>query len=233
MTRFRRGSASPRDASLAPTLSTAPLATLLQRPPLACPLLPDDRLALRSIRLSHVPPLSLRRSPHALAAYTRLTTTLSTRRPSPQTRRTVHRPRDLSAKALPPPHRSLRSHRGELAGPLSRDDVHAAGAQCSVSLRSSSLRPLTARSVRAARNLFHGTPHHHAALPTPLRAPPPAARLLCTRPGMLATLHAPLHRSARAPHMPDPPPTRSHLHSPHYRLAVSSLTSPPPPPCAF
>eukprot|EP00618_Florenciella_parvula_P038768 CAMPEP_0119483714 /NCGR_PEP_ID=MMETSP1344-20130328/10996_1 /TAXON_ID=236787 /ORGANISM="Florenciella parvula, Strain CCMP2471" /LENGTH=127 /DNA_ID=CAMNT_0007518225 /DNA_START=11 /DNA_END=391 /DNA_ORIENTATION=+ len=51
------------------------------------------------------------------------------------TRRTVHRPRDLSAKALPPPHRSLRSHRGELAGPLSRDDVHAAGAQCSRSAR--------------------------------------------------------------------------------------------------
>ena len=111
------------------------LRRLLQRPPLAYPLLPDDRLALRSIRLSHVPPLSLRRSPHALAAYTRLTTTLSTRRPSPQTRRTVHRPRDLSAKALPPPHRSLRSHRGELAGPLSRDDVHAAGAQCSRSAR--------------------------------------------------------------------------------------------------
>ena len=47
------------------------LRRLLQRPPLAYPLLPDDRLALRSIRLSHVPPLSLRRSPHALAAYTR------------------------------------------------------------------------------------------------------------------------------------------------------------------
>ena len=79
-------------------------------------------------------------------------------------------------------------------------------------LRSSSLRPLTARSVRAARNLFHGTPHHHAALPTPLRAPrgPPAARLLCTRPGMLATLHAPLHRSARRP--PHAPPTHLATH---------------------
>ena len=75
-----------------------------------------------------------------------------------------------------------------------------------LSLRSSSLRPLTARSVRAARNLFHGTPHHHAALPTPLRAPPACrSRLLCTRPGMLATLHAPLHRSARRPpHAPPP-----------------------------
>ena len=165
VTRFRRGSASPRDASLAPTLSTAPLATLLQRPPLACPLLPDDRLALRSIRLSHVPPLSLRRSPHALAAYTRLTTTLSTRRPSPQTRRTVHRPRDLSAKALPPPHRSLRSHRGELAGPLSRDDVHAAGAQCSCSARH--------RCGRSPLVLYAPLGTYSMAPPTTTRLSPP------------------------------------------------------------
>ena len=100
-------------------------------------------------------------------------------------------------------------------------------------LRSSSLRPLTARSVRAARNLFHGTPHHHAALPTPLRAPrgPPAARLLCTRPGMLATLHAPLHRSARRPpHAP--PPTHPDLIFIPSTIAWPFLLSlhPPPPP---
>ena len=233
MTRFRRGSASPRDASLAPTLSTAPLATLLQRPPLACPLLPDDRLALRSIRLSHVPPLSLRRSPHALAAYTRLTTTLSTRRPSPQTRRTVHRPRDLSAKALPPPHRSLRSHRGELAGPLSRDDVHAAGAQCSRSARHRCGRsPLV---PYAPLGTYSMAPPTTTRLSPPLFEPRPlAARLLCTRPGMLAKILHFMRRSTAprgAPHMP-PPPTRSHLHPFHYRLAVSSLTSPPPA-CAF
>ena len=166
VTRFRRGSASPRDASLAPL--SLPRRSLRScsgpRSHVRC-YRTTVYIALRSIRLSHVPPLSLRRSPHALAAYTRLTTTLSTRRPSPQTRRTVHRPRDLSAKALPPPHRSLRSHRGELAGPLSRDDVHATGAQCSCSARH--------RCGRSPLVLYAPLGTYSMAPPTTTRLSPP------------------------------------------------------------
>ena len=53
MTRFRRGSglrfAVRCLPSLALTLPTAPIATFLQRPPRACPLLPNDRQPSRSI----------------------------------------------------------------------------------------------------------------------------------------------------------------------------------------
>ena len=221
------------------------LRRLLQRPPLAYPLLPDDRLALRSIRLSHVPHLSLQRSPHTLAAYTRLTRasaldnhplhtssfaadkTRARRQDAPSTDREIFPRRPFH-------HLTARSALIEVSSPArSRATMY-------MSLGRSALAPLVIaaaahRSFRTRRSEpipWHPPPPRGSPHPSSSPARLPLAFALYSSWYVSYTSCAAPPLRAAPPTCP-PPPTRSHLHPFHYRLAVSSLTSPPPPPCAF